>query len=222
MNKYLFSFFLVFNSLLLAEYEDTSPSSTTKEDLLILQNLKDSLYNKTSYSYTKCNQEEIINYINLNKIKKFAYNKLLVKLNSQISTSENFTEDSGAYRERDRASLTLNASYPLFDKKTDLEIKKKKIEYRSSLIDEVAKYCKTKLDIDILINKIDILNLKQIRAKAREESGQIFLDERITLIEEIITKKSELANLDIEFKTIKLQLLNKVKSTAKKELDELL
>lgn len=67
------------------------------------------------------------------------------------------------------------------------------------MIDEVSKYCNLKNDIQIINHEIDLLNLKQIRAKAREDTGQIYLDDRITLIEEIIKRKMNYQPLLLNF-----------------------
>lgn len=222
MYKLLISIFLVLNSLLLAKYEDTSPEQTTKKDIKLLQKFEKTLYSKTYIKPIKCNQSKIVNFINSNKIEKFDYNKLLVKLNGQINTGENFTDEEGTYKDRDRANIQLNATYPIFDKKTDIEIKKKRLKFKEGIINEVSKYCEIKNEIEILNHQIDLLNLKQIRAKAREDAGQIYLDERIELIEEIIDKKNDFIKTSIDFNTMKLQLINKVKNHKQNELEGLL
>lgn len=222
MYKLLISIFLVLNSLLLAKYEDTSPEQTTKKDIKLLQKFEKTLYSKTYIKPIKCNQSKIVNFINSNKIEKFDYNKLLVKLNGQINTGENFTDEEGTYKDRDRANIQLNATYPIFDKKTDIEIKKKRLKFKEGIINEVSKYCEIKNEIEILNHQIDLLNLKQIRAKAREDSGQIYLDERIDLIEKIIDTKNKLNKSTIQYESLQLQLLNKVVSSSKIKLKELL
>lgn len=222
MNKYIISFLLVFNSLLLAKYEDKTPTKTTSDDLEILKEFKSLLYSKTSITAIRCKQNEIISFINKNKAEQFDYNKLLVKLNGQINNNESFTDSEGTYQDRDRANIQLTATYPIFDKKTDIEITKKRIKFRSDVIDKVSKYCQLKNDLSILEHEIDLLNLKQIRAKAREDAGQIYLDERIELIEEIIDKKNDFIKTSIDFNTMKLQLINKVKNHKQNELEGLL
>lgn len=222
MFKYLISIILVLNYYLLAKYEDSSPEKTTHEDLKILKNFEKLLYSKTSISLNECKQNEIIDFITLYKIEKFDYNKLLVNLNGQVNSNNTIDDAEGTYRDRDRASVQIAATYPLFDMKTDIEIKKKKVKFRSDLITSVSKYCNLKNNLDIINHEIDLLNLKQIRAKAREDTGQIYLDDRITLIEEIIKKKNEFSKTSIEFNTIKLQLLNKVEVHKKDELKGLL
>lgn len=222
MYKFLISILIVLNSLLLAKYEDLNPAATTKEDIEILKKFEKTIYSKTYVSSTKCNQSKIVQFINSNKIEKFDYNKLLVKLNGQINNSENYTNEEGNYQNRDRANIQLNATYPIFDKKTDLEIKKKKLKFKEDLISEVSNYCEAKNEISILENTIDLLNLKQIRAKAREDSGQIYLDERIDLIEKIIDTKNKLNKSNIKFESLKLQLLNKVQNSSINKLKEIL
>lgn len=223
MYKYLISILIVLNSILIAKYEDTSPDKTTHQDLEILQDFKKLMYKSTDISTTNgCEQEKIVNFIYRNKIEEFDYNKLLVNLNTQVSSSDTLNDVDGTYRDRDRASIQLAATYPLYDNKTDIEIKKKKVKYKSDLINEVSKYCNLKNKLFITEHEIDLLNLKQLRAKAREDTGQIYLDDRITLIEDIIKKKNELSKTSIEFNTIKLQLLNKIKLSKENELKGLL
>lgn len=222
MYKFFISILIVLNSLLLAKYEDSTPERTTHQDLEILQDFKKLMYNKTKISSNECDQEKIIEFIYINKIEEFDYNKLLIKINGQINNNESFHDEDGTYRDRDRASIQLAATYPIFDKKTDNEINKKKLTYKNTLIDEVSKYCNLKNDIQIINHEIDLLNLKQIRAKAREDTGQIYLDDRITLIEEIIKKKNELSTTTIEFQSMKLKLINKVKESSIIHLKELL
>ncbi len=223
MYKYLISILLVLNSILLAKYEDFSPDKTTHEDLKILKNFEKLIYKSTNISTNnECAQEKIVNFIYRNKIEEFDYNKLLVNLNTQVSSSDTLNDVDGTYRDRDRASIQLAATYPLYDNKTDIEIKKKKVKYKSDLISEVSKYCEFKNKIFITKHEIDLLNLKQLRAKAREDTGQIYLDDRISLIEEIIKKKNDLSEASIEFNTIKLQLLNKIRLSKEDELKGLL
>jgi hypothetical protein len=222
MYKFFISILIVLNSLLLAKYEDSTPERTTHQDLEILQDFKKLMYNKTKFNHKECNQEEIIEFIYINKIEEFDYNKLLIKINGQINNNENLSDEDGTYRDRDRASIQLAATYPIFDKKTDNEINKKKLSYKNTLIEEVEKYCNSKNKIQIINHEIDLLNLKQIRAKTREDTGQIYLDDRIILIEEIIKKKNELSTTTIEFQSMKLKLINKVKESSIIHLKELL
>lgn len=222
MYKFFISILIVLNSLLLAKYEDSTPERTTHQDLEILQDFKKLMYNKTKINSNECNQEEIIEFIYINKIEEFDYNKLLIKINGQINNNENLSDEDGTYRDRDRASIQLAATYPIFDKKTDNEINKKKLSYKNTLIEEVEKYCNSKNKIQIINHEIDLLNLKQIRAKTREDTGQIYLDDRIILIEEIIKKKNELSTTTIEFQSMKLKLINKVKESSITHLKELL
>ena len=222
MYKFFISILLVFNCYLIAKYEDNSPEKTTHGDLEILKDFEKLLYSKTSISLNECKQNEIISFIELFKAEEFEYNKLLVNVNSQVSSTDNFNDTDGSYRDRDKASIQLAATYPIFDKKTDIEISKKKLQYKSSLIDDVSKYCELKNKLDVIKHEIDLLNLKQIRAKAREDTGQIYLDDRITLIEEIIKKKNDFSKTTIDFNTMKLQLLNKVKASKEEELKGLL
>ena len=140
----------------------------------------------------------------------------------QVNSTNGILDSDGTYKDRDRASIGLVATYPIFDERTDLEIKKKELTYKNSLIDDVAKYCNSKNKIELLTQDIELLNLKQIRAKVREDTGQIYLDDRIKLIEDIITKKNELTNTTIEFQSMKLKLINKVKENSIKHLKELL
>ena len=223
MYKYLISILIVLNSFLLAKYEDISPDKTTHEDLKILKNFEKLIYKSTNISTNnECAQEKIVNFIYRNKIEEFDYNKLLVNLNTQVSSSDTLNDVDGTYRDRDRASIQLAATYPLYDNKTDIEIKKKKVKYKSDLISEVSKYCDLKNKLFITEHEINLLNLKQLRAKAREDTGQIYLDDRIILIEEIIKKKNELSTTTIEFQSMKLKLINKVKESSITHLKELL
>ena len=222
MYKFFISIFIVLNSYLIANYEDNSPQKTTHEDLEILQNFKKLVYDKTKSSEILCNQETIIDFIYSNKSEIFDYNKVLLNLVGQINSTNGILDSDGIYKDRDRASIGLVATYPIFDERTDLEIKKKELTYKNSLIDDVAKYCNSKNKIELLTQDIELLNLKQIRAKVREDTGQIYLDDRIKLIEDIITKKNELTNTTIEFQSMKLKLINKVKENSIKHLKELL
>ena len=124
MYKYLISIFLVLNSFLIADYEDKSPQKTTHEDLEILQNFKKLVYDKTKSSEILCNQEAIIDYIYSNKSEIFDYNKVLVNLVGQVNSTNGILDSDGIYKDRDRASIGLVATYPIFDERTDLEIKK--------------------------------------------------------------------------------------------------
>lgn len=100
MYKFLISILIVLNSLLLAKYEDTSPEKTTHQDLEILQDFKKLMYNKTKISSNECDQEKIIEFIYINKIEEFDYNKLLIKINGQINNNESFHDEDGTYRDR--------------------------------------------------------------------------------------------------------------------------
>ena len=222
MYKYLISILLVLNSYILAKYEDSSPSKTTLDDLKILNNFENLLYSKTYISLNECKQNEIINLIYQNKEEEFDYNRLVVKLNGQINNEERFANEDGTIQDRDKASIQLKATYPIFDKRTDIEIKKKKIEFKNKLITDVSKYCTLKNELHIIEDEVELLNLKQLRAKAREDAGQIYLDDRITLIEEIIKKKNEFSKASIELNTIKLQLINKIKISQENRLKGLL
>ena len=134
MIKYFISFLLVLNCLLLAKYEDNSPALTTKEDLKILQNFENLIYHNTDIDEFKCNQLKILTFININKVEKIDYNKLLIKINAQINNSDNYSDSEGTLKDRDRANIQLTATYPLYDKKTDIDIKKRKIKFRENLI----------------------------------------------------------------------------------------
>jgi len=178
MIKFFICIILVFNSLILAKYEDKNPSYTSHDDINLLRHFENKLYKNTIIKTFKCKQLTLVTFINRNKIEKFDYNKLLVKVNAQVNNSEYYSDTDGSYKDRDRASIQLNASYNIFDKKTDLQIKKKQLEFRETIINDVSKYCEYKNELQIIENNINLLNLKQIRSKAREDSGQIYLDER--------------------------------------------
>lgn len=222
MIKYITSILLILNSLLIAKYEDNSPTLTTKNDLEILKGFENLIYDETKFSNYKCDISSITNLIYSNKKYDFDYSRLTINIHSQINNEERFSDNNGTIQDRDRASIQLQATYPIYDKKTDIEIQKKKVEFKSKLLDNVSKYCELKNDISILTNKLNLLNLKQLRAKAREDSGQIYLDDRITLIEEIIDTKNQISKYNLTIENLKLQLLNLIKKSKSKKLKEML
>lgn len=223
IQKYIISILLVFNSLLLAKYEDSSPNKTTKDDLMLIKDFKKLSYNLSSLdSLSNCNIKQISNTIFLHKADKLDYSKLVVNLTASISNSSSTKDNEGTYQNRDKQNIMLKATYPLFDKKTDLEIKRKKLKSKKDILDVSSKYCTKKDELLILQNELDLLNLKQIRAKAREEAGLINLDERVKLLEEILIKKKSILKTKREIESIKLKLLNKIEPKYSYMLEDLL
>ncbi len=219
--KYIISILLVLNFNLNAKYEDKEPARTTKEDLELLKKFNTLSYNITKYKIDTCKQNKITSLIYKNRSTKYHYNKLKVDIRGRLSNREQTTTSEGD-QTRNRELISLSAIYPIFDKKTDLQIKNKKIQHKLLVIDEVAKYCKAKDKKVLLKNKLDFLYLKQIRAKTREQVGQIYLDDRLKIIENILDAKSKYLEVQRELQTYRLKLLNKIEDSHKKDLEKLL
>lgn len=169
--------------------------------------------------------EDIANYIYKNLRYKLDYTPLKINANANArhSSSENtYTSDTELIRDRNAYSIGVTLTYPLFDKKEELEREKDQIQIKQKLIDEVSKFLRLREEIRELKEEIKLLYLLETRAKARKLTGSDSFDNWLSVLKDIKKNKEDLKIKEIEFLQQKRTIFTYVKSNAHNRLEELL
>jgi hypothetical protein len=84
-----------------------------------------------------------------------------------------------------RASAYVAATYPILDRREREQIEAQRLSDESAAIDAIANYCDLSASIESLKRDRMIALLKESRAKVRQHSGVINLDDRVANLEKI-------------------------------------
>jgi hypothetical protein len=135
-----------------------------------------------------------------------------------ISTinSAGFPDDYNYY------DVGVALSYPLYDEKTAKSINNEVVEYKAKLLDIIKEYQEELAKHTNLTDKREYYRLLQLRAKARQKTGQIYLDERLKIMEKILDINERLRSSTIAIDGMKMILLNYVKEPYQEELEKML
>jgi len=218
-------------------YKDEDPANITNLEELkkldsLAYNLADNLADEEHIK--KIETKKIFDFILKHKSYILGYSLLKVTAQGQIGrrtkratdetddetggdiNSMGFPDDFNYYR------VGVAVSYPLYDEKTSKKINNDMVEYKAKLLDIIKEYQTVIAESINLKEKLEYYRLLQLRAKARQKTGQIYLDERLKVIEKILEINENIRTKEIEASNMKMILLNYVKDEYQSELEKML
>ena len=198
---------LTTNATELPKYYDLNPSKITTKDIKTIDRFDDLAYEITERRTKKIDIAKIYDFIKKTKKYKHNYNKLKVTVASKIGTAK-------------ENSFYIEVAYPLFDKKRQIEEENNKLQYDLNMLAKIEEYAKSVQDVELLREKLEFLRLKQILLKAEVKSGVKYRDERLLLLEKILTIKNDLRKAYEKREVLKIYLLDL--SSDQQNLKELL
>jgi hypothetical protein len=130
--------------------------------------------------------------------------------------SAGFPDDYNYY------DVGVAVTYPLYDEKTAKSINNETVLYKAKLLDIIKNYQESLAENTNLVDRREYYRLLQLRAKARQKTGQIYLDERLEIMEKILELNERLRTNKITLDGMKLILLNYVQDPYQNELEKML
>lgn len=191
---------------------DTKPSNVTGKDMDMIKNFDTLAYEITERSTSHINIAKIYNFIINNKSHIHDYNRLTLEATGRLGsrTRRQLTQDYNYDFEDSRKfyNAYVEISYPLYDKKHQKTINNEKIKYNLEILKRVEDYASSVLDLTKHKEVLEFLRMKQRLIKAETKSGIKFRDERIALLDKMMTTKMKL-RLAIEKRDVmRIYLLN--------------
>ncbi|MDD2267890.1 hypothetical protein [Sulfuricurvum sp.] len=217
---------LIMATIAAAAFDET-PNGITKKDIMTLQNFAPTVYEKTKLKTKDAKIAAIAAFILEKMPYKIEYNRLKIEASAGVGrrTARNGDEGStGAVFPSDFNYYTTGivATYPLYDAKETRDIEKQKLNLKMSIIDDVKKFFDAEIAARAARDRLEIEELKQIRAKARAAEGVIALDDRISIMEKIADLREKVATNEAEQGAAKEKLLAYLNESDKREFEELI
>lgn len=219
--------------LFASEYKDTDPMRVT--NLAELKKLDKLAYDLVEDEHTNTiDTKKVFNFILQHKSYILGYSLLKVNARGKIgnrtrrASIEGVDEDisninsSGFPDDYNYYDVGIALSYPLYDEKTAKSINNEAVEYKAKLLDIIKEYQEELATHTNLTDRREYYRLLQLRAKARQKTGQIYLDERLKIMEEILKLNEKLRSNKIAIDGMKMILLNYVKEPYQEELEKML
>jgi hypothetical protein len=211
--------FIILINLMAGGYPNNNPKQLTKNDLNITRNFE-VLANKIINKKPK--------KLNISKIYQtiIQYSKLKYKVNNlklyATATARKQVYNSADTQEPTSAFIAITAKYNLLDDKEQRDIKKQNIILKQQIINDINNYINNLEDIENDYQELELLELKNIRAKTRQKAGIINLDDRIKIIDNILKIKQEIREKEQKKEILKLKLLSYVKDEFRNKIERLL
>lgn len=209
---------------------DANPMTITSSDSRIIREFDKLIYDRAHARPQNVQLAETVAYILKFKTYQIEYNHLKIEAagdagrrtarstgeGAQAAAGDLFPSDFNYY------DIGITVTMPLYDQKEARDIVKKKFDLKSKIIDDVKKFYDAKIAAAAIRARLELAELKQIRAKARTIEGIVNLDDRIKIIEDILDLREKLAAEEATEGAARLQLLAYVPDTAKNGLERLL
>lgn len=215
------------------DYKDTDPMRVT--NLPELKKLDKLAYELVEDDHTNTiDTKKVFNFILNHKSYILGYSLLKVNARGKIgnrtrrASIEGVDEDistinsSGFPDDYNYYDVGVALTYPLYDEKTAKNINNEAVEYKVKLLDIIKEYQEELATHTNLTDRREYYRLLQLRAKARQKTGQIYLDERLKIMEEILKLNEKLRSNKIAIDGMKMILLNYVKEPYQEELERML
>ena len=221
MIKYIVLFMLISQNIIADNYFDKDASSVTNYDLELMQKFDKLAYNLSDVELKVLDIEAIYNYIKI--YKSYITDYSLAKINFKASTGiddYDYVEDKERDKRYKKASIQL--TYPLFDQKSRKDIKNKKLEFNSKILNEINKYVKLRDDLVSKKRELKFYRLVQIKEKLQVKKGIKYLDDKLKTIEKILKLQNDILSIKSNLLVAEATLLNYVKPNYRKKLKEML
>lgn len=191
---------------------DSKPSNVTGKDMDMIKNFDTLAYEITERKTQHINIAKIYNFIINNKSRIHDYGRLTISANGKLGTRPRRQLDTRSNYDfnnnREFYSAYVEVSYPLYDKKHQKTINNEKIKYNLEILKKVEDYASSMLDVTTHKEVLEFLRMKQRLIKAETKSGIKYRDDRIAILDKMITTKMKLRLAIEKRNTMRIYLLN--------------
>lgn len=188
-------------------YDDT-PNKITKDNLEVIKEFDKEIYRIVETKHKIIDVSKIYRFILNNKSHKDDYFRPTVdavgKVGSRTKRANEFNDE--IYNDREYYSVYLSLKIPLLDKKTEMTLHNRMIEYNARILEVIEAYSFAYQEINSLKEEVELYRLLQIRDKALEKSGIKYLDQRIETLKSLMIVRSKLRYKKQDLKGLKEEL----------------
>lgn len=211
---------LLFSSILLADYQ---PKKISKEEYNSLAKIDKTIYDLSvrSHDYDIKQISDFI-YKNLSYDIEFTRLKITSNLSLRHASSDTVYSESQLTTDRNSYALSVNFTYPLFDKKEVNDRLKDIVTVKKQIIALVTDYFKLKAELDDLKISLKISRALEVRTKARKLDGVGGFDEWLSIMEEIKELNYKISVTDVELEEKRETLLSYISPDKIADLKSLL
>ena len=190
-------------------YFDTSPERVSKADLELLKSFERLSYDVADHSHDakRSSIRDIVNFIRSHKsysIERNLWKLKVVSAGGYKSKTAYDNYNAGITEEREYSTggvpyykAGLQFEYPILDEKEKHLIDKNKMVFEQKIVNAVSGYFDIKTKIQSKKTLLKFLRLKQRRSKVRQYAGVESLDDRIGIIEKILSTQEDIAVLSV-------------------------
>ena len=202
--------FLLLPALLFSEtYKDISPGKVSKSDLELLKSFEKLSYDiaDSPHDTKQSTIRDIVNFIRRHKTYSLERNLWRLKVVSAGGYKSKTAYDNynaGITEEREYSTggvpyykAGLQLEYPIIDAKEKQLISKSKLVFEQKVVSGVSAYFNDKTKLQSKRTLLKFLRLKQRRSKVRQHAAVESLDDRIAIIEKILTTQEDIAVLSV-------------------------
>jgi len=210
--KKILPILLITSIVLLSEdvFFDNKPNKITREDLKTIKKFDDEIYKIVETKHKIINISKIYNHIQRYKNHQDDYFRPVVTAMGRVgSKTKRASTEAGdeLYNDREYYNVYLSLKVPLLDKKTEMTLHNKKIEYNAKTLNIIEQYAFAYQEINSLKEEVTLYRLLQIRDKGLEKSGIKYMDERIETLKALMIARSKLRYKEQDIKGLKEELL---------------
>ena len=197
-------------------YIDTSPSKIIKKDIELLKIFDKEIYNIADSNHKAISVSKIYRFISKHRALVNDYSKVKAYIKGEVGSrtrralselEDNYTLVDEVTNSREYYAIAIGITYPLYDKKTEKIIRNERVLQNNKILNSIASYVDTAMNLSLLNEELKIIRLIQIRDKALVKTGMKYLDERIKTIEKLHTVRAKIATSSIKKEKLKQILL---------------
>jgi len=192
------------------KFYDNKPNKITKDDLTTIKKFDDEIYRIVETKHKIISVSRIYNHIKRYKSHIDDYFKPVVMAMGRVgSKTKRASTELGddIYNDREYYNVYLSLKVPLLDRKTEMTLHNKEIEYNAKILNVVEKYAFTYQEVNSLKEEVTLYRLIQIRDKGLEKSGIKYMDERIETLKSLMVARSNLRHKEQDLQGLKEELL---------------
>ena len=136
------------------------------------------------------------------------YSRVKVALRGKVgSQTKNLNSNYTDGDNREFYSIYLELSYPLLDKKTEIDMKNKALQYNLSIMQKVEDCAKAYMNYHAELNKLHYLRMKYKSLKGEYITGIKGRDERFQILEKLQQAHINIAKFKVEYISMREYLL---------------
>ena len=199
-------------------YRDINPHKIIKKDIDTLNKFDETIYNIADSAGDKntISISKIYHFISEHRAMINDYSRLKVYAKGEIGSrtrraigelGDSYTLVDEVTNSREYYAVAVGVSYPIYDKKTEKQIRNERISQDSKILDYISSYAEAVAKVRSLKEELHIVQLIQIRDKSLVKTGIKYLDERIKTIERLHAVRQKIEIETINRSKLKQKLL---------------